>query len=656
MSDATIRPVIEGIRPLVDCGRFPLKRTVGDLLAVEADVFADGHDLLAASLRCRRPGVEEWSEEPMLHLGNDHWRGRVPLDHLGLHSCVIVAWIDRFHTWLRDLNVKVAAGQDPASDLLVGAELAREAAGRAGDGRLALAQWADRLAGAGEDALEGAVDPEFERLMERSADRSAAATSQVIEVLVERPRAASGAWYELFPRSWSPHPGRHGTLVDVRHSLPYIADMGFDVLYLPPIHPIGTTDRKGPGNVLAATSAAPGSPWAIGSPAGGHTAIHPDLGTMQDFEALVAAAAGHDIEIALDLAFQCSPDHPWVREHPLWFRHRPDGSIAFAENPPKKYEDIYPLDFETPEWESLWDALADVVRHWIGHGVRIFRVDNPHTKPFAFWEWLLAAVRRDHPDVVFLAEAFTRPRPMYRLAKLGFSQSYTYFAWRTTKQELTDYMVELTTTDVAEYFRPSFWVNTPDILIEYLQTGGRAAFAARLVLAATLSANYGVYGPAYESLEATPRERGSEEYERSEKFELRHWDLARTDSLAPLITRLNHIRRLHPALLSNAGLRFHGIDNEQLLVYSKSSTGRDDIVLVVVNLDPKWTQAGWTDLDLEALGIDHGRPFDVLDELDGDRHTWQGPRNFVRLDPAVSSAHLFSLRQGPDPAAGGEKA
>ena len=648
MATEGVRPIIEGVRPLVDCGRFPLKRTVGDDLLVEADVFVDGHDLLTASLRYRSQGEDAWSEVPMRDLGNDRWAGRVPLEHLGLSTYVVIAWIDSFKTWRRDLAVKETASQDTATDLLVGAALVRDAACRVGgEAAKALKAWADRLEPAGAGAVEAALAPELEQLMDRFADRSASAVSEAeFEVIVDRPRAASGAWYELFPRSWSPQPGRHGKFDDVRRRLSYIADMGFDVLYLPPIHPIGTTDRKGPDNTLAGASDAPGSPWAIGAPEGGHTAVHPDLGTMQDFEALLADAARHDIEIALDLAFQCSPDHPWVRQHPQWFRHRPDGSIAFAENPPKKYEDIYPLDFDTPDWASLWNALAEMVRHWIAHGVRIFRVDNPHTKPFAFWEWLLAEIRRDHPDAIFLAEAFTRPRPMYRLAKLGFSQSYTYFAWRTTKQELIDYMVELTTTDVAEYFRPSFWVNTPDILTEYLQTGRRAAFAVRLILAATLSANYGVYGPAFELLVATPHEPGSEEYSRSEKFEISHWELDSPDSLAPLMTRLNRIRHLHPALLSNAGLRFHGIDNEQLIAYSKSSPGHDDVVLVVVNLDPRWTQSGWTDLDLEVFAIDQGRPFDVVDELDGIRHTWHGRRNFVRLDPAVSSANVFALHQG----------
>ncbi len=635
--------MIEAVRPLVDCGRFPVKRTTGEPLVVEADVFTDGHDLPAAALRCRGPGDDAWKETPLTHLGNDHWRGRVAFERLGVHACEVVAWVDTFGTWIRDLAAKVAAGQDVEIDLLVGAELVLEALSSAGEEGRQLAAWAARLASPGGEALEAALEPDLERLMREVAPRGAVATSTRIKVLVERPRAAEGAWYELFPRSWSPVAGRHGTLDDVRRRLPYIADMGFDVLYLPPIHPIGTTARKGPGNTPAAADDAPGSPWAIGSPAGGHTAVHPDLGTLRDFDALVAEAAARGIEVALDLALQSSPDHPWVGEHPEWFRRLPDGSIAYAVNPPKKYEDIYPFDFETADREALWQALADVVRFWIGHGVRIFRVDNPHTKPFAFWEWLLATIRSEQPDVVFLAEAFTRPRPMYRLAKLGFSQSYTYFAWRTTKQELTDYLVELTTTDLAEFYRPSFWVNTPDILIEYLQTGGRPAFVVRLVLAATLTALYGVYGPVYELLDDKPAAPGSEEYDRTEKFELRHWDLEQPGSLAPLMARLNRIRRAHPALRVNSGLRFHSIDNDQLLAYSKSSPDGGDVVLVVVNLDPRWPQSGWTDLDLGALGVEPSSSFDVVDELTGDRHTWEGSRNFVRLDPAVASAHVFSL-------------
>ncbi len=442
--------------------------------------------------------------------------------------------------------------------------------------------------------------------------------------------------------------------------LPYLTQLGIDVLYLPPIHPIGTTSRKGGDGAPVAEPGEPGSPWAIGAPEGGHTAVHPLLGSIEDLDHLVAAAATRGIDVALDLAFQCSPDHPWVHGHPEWFRHRPDGSIRYAENPPKRYEDIYPLDFDTEAWRDLWDALLGVVEFWIAHGITVFRVDNPHTKPLSFWEWLIGSVKRSHPEAVFLAEAFTRPKVMYRLAKAGFTQSYTYFTWRQTRWELEAYLTELTRTEVADYFRPNFWPNTPDILTDQLQTGGPSIFAVRLVLAATLAASYGIYGPPFELQEHRPRHPGSEEYLHSEKYAVRHWDLKGRNSLAPLVGRINRIRRSHPALQFNDSLRFHRSENEQLLVYSKSrphqETGADgapgregDTVVVVVNLDPRHRQSGWIDLDLGVLGIVADRPFDVHDLLTDNRYQWEGPRNFVILDPQVFPAHIFHVHR-PTPA------
>jgi len=431
--------------------------------------------------------------------------------------------------------------------------------------------------------------------------------------------------------------------------------MGFDVLYLPPIHPIGTSHRKGRNNARQAEPGDVGSPWAIGAigasgaigaigkKGGGHTAIHPELGTPAAFRRLVKRARAAGLEIALDLAYQCSPDHPWVHEHPEWFRARPDGTIQYAENPPKKYEDIVPFDFETPAWRELWEALAGVVDHWIGEGVKIFRVDNPHTKALAFWEWLIARVQAEHPDVIFLSEAFTRPKVMYRLAKLGFTQSYNYFPWRNHKWELTEYFTELTKTEVAEFFRPNLWPNTPDILTEPLQVGGRPAFVQRLVLAATLGASYGIYGPPFELQEATPREPGSEEYLSSEKYELRSWDLERPDSLRDMIARVNRIRRENPALHQDRTLAFHGVENDQLLAYSKSAG--DNAILVVVNLDPHHTQVGWTALDLGALGVERDQPFQVHDLITDARYLWQGERNYVELDPHAVPAHIFRIRR-----------
>jgi len=464
-----------------------------------------------------------------------------------------------------------------------------------------------------------------------------------LRLLADREKARFSAWYEIFPRSCSPEPGRHGTFKDLEGWLPYISSMGFDVLYLPPIHPIARSQRKGKNNVLAAGPGDPGSPWAIGGAEGGHKAIHPQLGTLEDFRRLIGRAKESGLEVALDLALQCSPDHPYVKEHPQWFRHRPDGCIQYAENPPKKYEDIYPFDFETKQWKALWEELKSIFLFWADQGVRIFRVDNPHTKPFDFWEWLIFEVRRKYPDALFLSEAFTRPKLMMRLAKLGFTQSYTYFTWRSNRWELADYFTELTKGPAREYFHPSVWTNTPDILTVPLQEGGPAAFRMRLVLAATLGASYGIYGPAFELCENKPREPGSEEYLNSEKYELKAWEIRRPDSLKDLITRVNRIRLENPALQRDEGLEFHPAGNDQLLCYSKRSRDGKNILLMVVNLDPRRSQAGTLELRLETLGLDPSRPFTAEDLLSGVSFTWQGPRNFVELDPARAPAHIFRI-------------
>jgi len=468
---------------------------------------------------------------------------------------------------------------------------------------------------------------------------------QDLPLWVDRERARYSTWYELFPRSTSPDPNRHGTFADVEALLPDISAMGFDVLYLPPIHPIGNAFRKGPNNNVASTKGDPGSPWAIGSNEGGHTAIHRQLGTLADFERLVAASHVHGMEIALDIAFQCSPDHPWVSEHPDWFIQRPDGSIQYAENPPKKYQDIYPLNFESPGWPALWQALHDVFAYWIDHGVRIFRVDNPHTKALPFWEWCIAEIHKQHPDIIFLAEAFTRPHVMYSLAKAGFTQSYTYFTWRNTSTELQQYFEEITKPPVTDFFRPNLWPNTPDILHATLQNGGRPAFMQRLILAATLGANYGIYGPAFELGENLPAKPGSEEYLNSEKYEIRRWDRAAHHSLAPLITRLNQIRRENPALQSDGSLHFHPADSPHILCYSKVSG--DNLILVAINLDPTQEQGGWIDLDLKRLAIAHGQQFDVEDLLTGAHYQWHGRSNYVALRPDVMPAHVFRITREP---------
>jgi starch synthase (maltosyl-transferring) len=641
--DGRRRVVIEDVTPRVDDGRFPAKRIVGDLVRVEADVFADGRDHIGALLRSRHEGDDAWQEAFMVPLGNDRWTAAFPVTELGTYLFGVSGWVDHFASWHADLLKRLEADQDVRVELKVGANMVARSARHDGDDAERLAAIASAMRGRStEAAIEATRDPALPRLMQVHGERRHPVETEPFRVLVERERARSGAWYELFPRS-STASGGHGTIDDLIGRLPEIAGMGFDVLYLPPIHPIGRVNRKGRNNEPTSTAGDVGSPWAIGAQEGGHTAVHPDLGTIDDADRLVKEARTHDLEIALDLAFQCAPDHPWVREHPEWFRRLPDGTIRFAENPPKRYEDIYPIDFETAAWRELWVALLEVVTFWIDHGVRIFRVDNPHTKPFAFWEWLLAEIRAEHPDVVFLSEAFTRPKVMYRLAKLGFSQSYTYFTWRHAKTELADYLRELTTPPVVDFFRPNLWPNTPDILTDELQTGDAGVYAIRLLLAATLGASYGVYGPAFELRDHVPREAGAEEYRNSEKYELKRWKLSKAAPIRRLITRVNEIRHEHPAFLRNDTLRFHGIDNPQLLAYSKRSEDGSDTVLVVVNLDPKWKQSGWTDLDLWALGLDGDEPFSVIDLLGGKTYTWRGTRNFVRLEPGLPPAHVFAI-------------
>jgi starch synthase (maltosyl-transferring) len=583
----------------------------------------------------------------MVPLGNDHWRAEVAIDEPGTYRFRVEGWIDSWATWRTELQKRIADGQDVSGELengaaLVGGGARRARAADAADDAERLKAAAARLHRADGAAL--AVSDELDALMAAHPDRRRGAAASPEHVLVAaRERARHGAWYELFPRSASPEPGRHGTLRDVAALVPDIADLGFDVLYLPPIHPIGETSRKGSNNTATARPDDPGSPWAIGSAAGGHTAIHPQLGTFDDFEHLLAELKRQDMELALDLAFQCSPDHPWVKEHPEWFRHRADGTIRFAENPPKRYEDIYPLDFDTKDREGLWRALLDVVLFWVEKGVPIFRVDNPHTKPFAFWDWLLAEVKRDHPDVVFLSEAFTRPRVMERLAKIGFDQSYTYFAWRRTKQELTDYLTELTQPPVRDFLRPNLWPNTPDILTDQLQEGGPPAFRLRFLLAATLGASYGIYGPAFEHMEHQPREPGSEEYRDSEKYQLRARGAAVATGMRELIARVNLIRREHPALQHDRTLRFHPVDDDRLIAYSKTLPDGTDPVVVIVNLDPAHPRSGWVDLRMPELGMAWDAPFVARDLLAGESFSWTGARNFVQLDPGHQPGHVLAI-------------
>jgi starch synthase (maltosyl-transferring) len=643
------RVVIEGIVPQVDCGRFPIKRVVGEAVIVTADIHADGHDVLAAVTLYRRAGEDRWREAPMEAMGNDRWQAAFTVEMIGAYEYTIEGWVDRFGSWRHELSKKFSAGQDVASELVEGGGLVRDTLGRV-QGIPEVERVLSARAAALEDTgtaadvrVALAMSVELERLMTAHPDRSRATRfDRVLGVIVERQRARFGAWYEMFPRSAGTDPSRSATFDEAAARLPYIASMGFDVLYLPPIHPIGRSFRKGPNNSLAPDPGDPGSPWAIGSDEGGHMAVEPGLGTIADFDRFVEAAERHGLEIALDLAYQASPDHPYVREHPDWFRHRPDGTIKYAENPPKKYQDIYPIDFESGDWQALWHELKRVIEFWIGHGVKIFRVDNPHSKPYRFWEWALGDIKREHPDTIFLSEAFTRPKVMRYLAKAGFSQSYSYFTWRTTKSELTEYFTELTQTDVREYLRPNLFANTPDILHAYLQRGGRPAFQVRLVLAATLGATYGIYS-GYELSENVPVREGSEEYLDSEKYQIRTRNFEQADNLAELVGHINTIRRDHPALQHDWGLAFHQTDNAELICYSKRSVDGRNLVLVIVNLDPFRMQHGFVQLPLAAWGLTPHATVEVLDLLSGERYYWRGAWNYVRLDPQSRVAHILQV-------------
>jgi starch synthase (maltosyl-transferring) len=643
------RTVIESVLPEIDGGRFPITRTPGEVVTVSADIFADGHDVIGAVLQYRRDGDTDWQYEPMRLVINDRWEAQFRAGSPGTYFYTLRGWVDRFKTWARDLGKKADAGQDLTLDLMTGAQFLAAAAKRAdpADAQILHALSARLRKIAGTDAAAAVAfseDEDLIALMSRYRERTGDTVyDKELVVRVDRARACFSAWYEMFPRSCTTSAERPGTFRDCAEYLEYVVDMGFNVLYLPPIHPIGVTERKGRNNSTTPTAADPGSPWAIGSKDGGHKAIHPQLGTLADLRALREKAELRGIELALDIAFQCSPDHPYVKEHREWFRSRADGSVQYAENPPKKYQDIYPLDFETANYAALVEELKSVVLFWISQGIKIFRVDNPHTKPFAFWEWLIQETQREYPDAIFLAEAFTRPKVMYRLAKLGFTQSYTYFAWKNTKAELTEYFTEITQPPVSDFFRPNLWPNTPDILNEYLQKGGRPAFIARFVLAATLGANYGIYGPAFELVENVPVREGSEEYLDSEKYQVRVWNRNDPRSLKGLIRRVNSIRRDHVALQHNYGLKFHPTDNPLLIAYSKTSEDRDDKILVVVNLDPVNRQMGWVDVVLKEFRLADGEPYEMNDLLTDKKYIWQGNRNYVELNPTVLPAHIFRV-------------
>lgn len=653
--DGRQRVIIENLSPELDGGKYPAKAVEGGFIVVEADIFVDGADTIAAELCARPSGASDWQRSPMHPIGNDRWSGSLDVGSPGSYEYTIEAWVDHFLTWQKGLIKKTEANQEVSLDLLIGALLidAGVARSTASDAKELKRYAAAVRSGEPAESVKAVLDARLAELMARAPDKSCATLyEKVLLLTVEQKKAGFSSWYELFPRSWASEPGRHGTFRECSRMLPMIAGMGFDVLYLPPIHPIGYAKRKGRNNALVAAPGEPGSCWAIGNSDGGHKAVHPELGTLEEFTEFVAEAETHGISVALDIAFQCSPDHPWVKEHPTWFRWRPDGTVQFAENPPKKYEDILPIDFESADWQNLWIELKSIFLFWIERGVKIFRVDNPHTKAFLFWEWAIASIRVEHPDTVFLAEAFTRPKLMARLAKAGYSQSYSYFTWRNTKHDLQGYLNELTSSGLEHFMRPNFWPNTPDILPDELQSGDRRKFIIRMVLAATLSSNYGMYGPAYELCEHLPVAEGKEDYLDSEKYEIKQWDLDRPGNIRAEITRVNRIRKDNAALQQTADITFvqieasAGREDDYLMGYVKRTEDNSNIILVVVNLDHSNTRGGWLRFPLERFALSHEHPFRVEDLLSGMSYDWKGEWNYVEVNPGNMPAHIFRVTLG----------
>lgn len=643
---AAQRIAIEELSPAIDGGRFPAKGVEGRVFTVEADIFCDGHDKIDAALQVRRAGTSEWRERPMQHVINDRWRGTAVFDRIGVHEYRIVAWRDLFASWQAEVAKKHAAGVPISLELIEGRALVEKTAAQDGvpdDDAAALRDLTARLEDAEEgDAFTLLMNGDTTTLMRRTGIRTNLTEDRWIPVWIDRERALVSAWYELFPRSMSFDMKRHGTFDDVIERLPYIRDLGFDVLYFPPIHPIGRTNRKGRNNSLTPAPDDPGSPYAIGSEDGGHDAIHPELGGFDAFKRLVDAAHRHGLEIALDFAIQCSPDHPWIKQHPEWFDWRPDGTIKFAENPPKKYEDIVNVHFYRDAIPSLWYALRDVVLFWVEHGVKIFRVDNPHTKPLPFWEWMIAEVQAQHPDTIFLAEAFTRPKMMKRLGKVGFTQSYSYFTWRTAKHELEEYLTELTTGDMPAIMRPNFFVNTPDINPVPLQTSGRPGYQVRAILAASLSTSWGLYN-GFEICEGTPVP-GKEEYLDSEKYQLRVWDFDRPGHIKDDIRRINRLRAEHPALRQMEGLRFYNCWNEHILYYAKFTPDLSDFLLFAVNLDPHHAQGGPIEIPLWEFDLPDHAAIEGHDEVTGADFIWEGKMQHVWLNPHERPYAIWSLK------------
>jgi len=641
--------VIEYVQPEIDGGYFPIKRIIGEKVKVTVNIFADGHDQISATLLFRKKGEEKWHYSPMSFLGNDQWSGEFTVEEIGIYEYTIEGWFDYIITWLKDIQKRFQTKEKIKVDILSGIPLLERLTRQiTSKEKKYIHQLITRLKEE-EDSEKLIVILQDKQLAfiieENPIKNNIIRYPKELKVIVDRKKALFSTWYGLFPRSCSPAINQHGTFLDCEKILPDIANLGFDILYFPPIHPIGKTHRKGKNNAITTQKGDPGSPWAIGDETGGHMAIHPQLGSLNDLHRLIKKAKEYGIEIALDLAFQCSRDHPYIKTHPEWFRWRSDGTIQYAENPPKKYEDIVPFDFETDHWQELWQELKKITLYWIEQGIKIFRVDNPHTKPFLFWEWLIGQVKEKYPEVIFLSESFTRPKVMYHLAKIGFTQSYTYYTWRNTKYELTEYLNELTNAPIKEYFRPNFWPNTPDILSEYLQLGDRPAFFIRFILAATLSSNYGIYGPPYERF-TNQAVSGKEEYLNSEKYEIKQWkneDIK--ESTRDFISRINQIRRENPALQMTNNLKFYHVDNDNLLYFGKVSEDLSDIILIVVNLDPHYTQSGWIQVPLSAMGIEPDQPFLAQDLLGGGQYIWQGEYNYVELNPNILPAHILKIKK-----------
>jgi len=645
-SNGKARVIITNVSPVVEGGYFPAKAVINEDITIAADIFGDGHDEVAASVFVKHETDADWTEIPMRFVINDHWRAILPADKLGFYEFEVIGWIDHYGTWRKGLKKKFEAGQDITVELLIGAELLEHAAALADKKvKTKLQKWIKvfKKPTTPEEGVQLALSDDIYQAMYYFRPKDFITTyPQIFKIEVERKKAGFSTWYELFPRSAAAEDGKHGTFKDVQRLLPRVAQMGFDILYFPPIHPVGEKNRKGKNNSLTSLLGEPGSPWAIGNRMGGHKAINPDLGTLDDFKELIEAARKLDIEIAMDIAYQCAPDHPYVKEHPQWFKWRPDGTVQYAENPPKKYEDILPFNFETDDWENLWKELKSVIDYWIAAGISVFRIDNPHTKSLRFWEWMIREVRKEHPEIIFLAEAFTRPRIMERLAKAGFNQSYTYFTWRNSKWEIEQYMNELAKTDMRYYFRPNFWPNTPDILPEVLSNDGENAHIMRLLLAGTLSSNYGLYGPVYEFNINKPHP-GKEEYTDNEKYELKHWNWGQYTRTGEIITRLNRIRRQNTALQSTWNIDFAETTNGQIICYVKTDQKTNNNLIIAVNMDVYNTQSAMVKIPLEKLGLRADQPYSVTDLLSGSKYRWQGEWNFIELNPYAMPAHIFRV-------------